>query len=450
MNRWLISLWKKGALPSAVLWALLLTHPCTLPGAEPAGGSQIARAEAASPALATERASLRVAVPEPSAKAMDYFRSGNVLWIVAQVLALAIPALVLFTGLSARMRSFARGTGRPWLAVILIYFLLYSILVYALSFPLSYYAGYVRQHAFGLSNQTFDRWFGNSLKSLAVGLVSGSLVIWLPYWLIRRSPRRWWLYTGLLSLPFLLFVALVEPVWISPLFNQFGPMKDQKLEAEILSLAREAGIEGGRVFEVDKSLDTRAVNAYVTGFLGSKRIVLWDTLLAKLSAREVRVVMAHEMGHYVLNHVTQGILTGFLGSLVLLFGTHRLAHLALNRFQNRIGFSTLSDVASLPLLLCLVQLLSLLFQPLGLALSRHWEREADRFALELTRDNHAAATAFVRLQAENLANPRPGWLFVIWRGSHPSLAERIEFANAYRPWETLTPSPDSGPIRRNT
>lgn len=437
MNRWLTSL-QLGALRNAVLCACLLAAGST-PGAEPGERSPVARTEAASVPLATGSESLRVAVPEPSPKAMDYYWSGNALWIVAQALSLAIPAMVLLSGLSTRMRTFAQGAGRPWLAMILIYFLLYSILVYALSFPLSYYSGYVRQHAFGLSNQTFSRWFGNSLKSLAVGLVSGSLVIWLPYLLIRRSPRRWWLYTGVLSLPLLLFVTLVEPLWISPLFNRFGPMKDQKLESEILNLARQAGIEGGRVFEVDKSVDTRAVNAYVTGFLGSKRIVLWDTLLAKLNAREVRVVMAHEMGHYVLNHVTQGILTGFLGILAVLFGTHHLARLALRRFRERLGFGDLSDVASLPLLLFCLGFLSLVSQPLGLALSRHWEREADRFALELTRDNHAAATAFVRLQTENLANPRPGKLFVMWRGSHPSLAERIEFANDYRPWQGSAP-----------
>ena len=216
-------------------------------------------------------------------------------------------------------------------------------------------------------------------------------------------------------------------------------MNDKQLEAQILALADEAGIEGGRVFEVDKSVDTNAVNAYVTGLGSTKRIVLWDTLLAKLDARQVRVVMAHEMGHYVLNHVMQGLLAGFCGIMVGLYLVYRAANFLLRRFKDRLGFDQLSDVASLPLILLLGQTVALLMMPIGLAFSRHLEHEADRFALELTHDNRAAATAFVRFQAENLSNPTPGPLYTLLRASHPSLAERIEFANDYRPWEQGEP-----------
>jgi Zn-dependent protease with chaperone function len=204
-------------------------------------------------------------------------------------------------------------------------------------------------------------------------------------------------------------------------------------------LADAAGIEGGRVFEVDMSIDTNTVNAYVTGFWSSKRIVLWDTLLARLGAREVRVVMAHEMGHFVLNHIVQGLLAGFCGILVTLFFVDRAANYLLRRFKDRFGFDQISDVAAMPLLVLLVQAAALLIMPLGLAISRHLEHEADRFALELTHDNRGAALAFVALQNENLSNPRPGMLFTLLRASHPSLAERIEFANDYRPWDQGQP-----------
>ena len=285
------------------------------------------------------------------------------------------------------------------------------MLQWILYFPLAFYAGYVRQHAYGLSNQTFWKWLHDLLVEGAVGLAFGGLLIWLPYWLIHRSPRRWWLYTAILSLPVMFFVMLVEPIWVAPLFNRFGPMHDKQLEAQILALADEAGIEGGRVFEVNKSVDTNAVNAYVTGLGSSKRIVLWDTLLAKLEPGEVRVVMAHEMGHYVLNHVLQGLLAGFCGVLVALYLVYRAANFLLRRYKDRFGFDRLSDVASLPLLLLLAQVVALAMMPVGLAFSRHLEHEADRFALELTRDNQAAATAFVRLQSENLSNPTPGKLY---------------------------------------
>jgi Zn-dependent protease with chaperone function len=278
-------------------------------------------------------------------------------------------------------------------------------------------------------------------------LAFGALVIWFPYWLMRRSPRRWWLYTALASLPVMFFVMLVEPVWVAPLYNHFGPMHNTKLEAQILDLAAQAGIEDGRVFEVDMSKDTNAVNAYVTGFWNTKRIVLWDTLLDKLDPPQVRVVMAHEMGHYVLHHVVQGLLVGFGGILVALYLVHRIAGALLRRFPNGFGFQEISDIASLPLLVLLVQLLTLIAMPAGLAFSRHIEHEADRFALELTHDNHAMATAFVRLQYENLSNPRPGTLYTLWRASHPSLAQRIEFANDYRPWETGKPTRYGGLFR---
>ena len=265
-----------------------------------------------------------VAVPEPSEKAMRYYYSGNVLWVVSQWVSLAIPAMLLFTGLSAGMRTLSRRIGRKWFFIVAIYFILYCLLEYVLYFPLAVYAGYIRQHAYGLSNQTFQKWLADSLKALAVDMVFGSLLLWLPYLLIRRSPRRWWLYTSLLSVPVMFFVMLIEPFWIAPLFNHFGPMKDKRLETQILALAQRAGIEGGHVFEVDKSVDTKTVNAYVTGLLDTKRIVLWDTLLAKLDADQIRFVMAHEMGHYVLHHVLLGILIGFIGILVGLYFVHRL------------------------------------------------------------------------------------------------------------------------------
>src|SRR5678816_3119904 len=116
--------------------------------------------------------------------------------------------------------------------------------------------------------------------NFGVTLVLGALVLWVPYLMLKWSPRRWWLYTAILAVPFIVFVQLIQPIWIDPLFNKFGPMQDKALEAEILQLADRAGIEGGRVFEVAKSVDTKALNAYVNGFGDTKRIVLWDTTVS--------------------------------------------------------------------------------------------------------------------------------------------------------------------------
>ena len=150
--------------------------------------------------------------------------------------------------------------------------------MFVIDLPLAYYLGFVRQHAYGLSNQTLAKWSTDAFLRLGVEMAVGFALAWVPYLLIVRSPRRWWIYTTLLCVPFLFVSVLVKPIWIDPLFNKFGPMKNKALEQSILDLASRAGIEGSRVFEVNKSVDTKAVNAYVTGVFNTKRIVLWDTL----------------------------------------------------------------------------------------------------------------------------------------------------------------------------
>jgi Zn-dependent protease with chaperone function len=381
-----------------------------------------------------------VQVPPPSDDALRYHQSGNVLWLINTAWGILIPCLFLFTGLSARIRTLAQRIARRRFFTVGLYFLIFWILLYFIDWPLNYYEGFVRPHEYGLSNQTLAKWLADSLKIFVIGSVAGCLFLWVPYLLLDKSPRRWWLYTGLLSVPFMFFVMLIAPTWIAPLFNHFGPMKNKELEAEILALANRAGIEGSRVYEVDMSVDTNAVNAYVSGVLGTKRIVLWDTLLQKLNDHhQILFIMGHEMGHYVLHHVVQGVLFTSLLVLVTLFAVQRTAGLLIRRYRLRWRFDGLADVASLPLIVLLVNVFSLAVIPIGLAFSRHIEHEADRFGLEITEDNRAAARSFVSLQTENLGVPRPGFLYCLWRCSHPPLGERIDFCNEYRPWDKGEP-----------
>jgi Zn-dependent protease with chaperone function len=375
-----------------------------------------------------------VTVPEASELALRYYRSGNVIWVVEQVLGIALPALLLFTGWSARVRTFASSVARGhFYPTLVVYLSLLALFLFVVQLPLTVYVGYVREHAYGLSAQRLSKFAGDQLKGLAVGLVIGALIIWVPYLLLARSPTRWWLWTGALALPFFVLVLLVTPVYIAPLFNKFGPMKDKALEGQVLAVAAQAGVEGARVFEVNKSVDTEKVNAYVTGVGNTKRIVLWDTLLKRLTPDQTRFVVGHELGHYVLGHVWINIFVSWVLTLLGLFAAHRTSGFLLTRFGGRFGFSALADPASLPLLMLLLSLFSFLIAPATLALSRYHEQRADRFGLDLTRDNHAAATAFVALQRQNLAVPRPGVLYKIFRASHPPIGERVDFINAYRP-----------------
>jgi len=386
-----------------------------------------------------ERASDWVPVPPPSPKAVRHYESGIRLWFVARAWGLAVPALILFSGFSSRLRTLATRIGGPWIVGIAAYGVLFLSVDFLLNLPLRYYSGFVRPHEYGLSHQPIGRWLGDAFKGLAVEMVGAILFLWIPYRIMIWSPRRWWVYVGLLTLPFAAFSALIAPIVIDPLFNDFGPMKDKRLEARIDALAHRAGIEDSKIFEVDKSKDTTTVNAYVTGLGGTKRIVLWDTLLTKLEDEEVLVVMGHEMGHYVLNHVAQGLLLSSIGTLFALYFIHRAALFLIARFAPRFGFDRLSDVASVPLILLLAEVTIFLGAPVINGFSRSMEHEADRFALEITRTNRSAAQGFVKLQEDNLAVPYPGWLSTVWRSSHPPIGERIDFCNAYRPWETGQP-----------
>ena len=373
-----------------------------------------------------------VSVPEASELALRYYRSGNVIWAIEVALGFALPALLLFTGLSARIRTFAASVGRGhFFPTLVVYLTVLSLLLFVVQLPLSYYVGYVREHAYGLSTQRLSKWMGDEMKGLAIGLVVGAALIWVPYLLLARSPTRWWLWTGALALPFFTLVLLVTPVFIAPLFNKFGPMKDKALEAEVLAVAARAGVEGARVYEVDKSVDTQKVNAYVTGVGKTKRIVLWDTLLAQLSPAQTKFVVGHELGHYVMNHVWISIVMSSLLTMFGLYGVYRTAGAVLARYGGRFGFTQLSDPASMPLLMLLLSLFSFLITPAALALSRYHERKADAFGLELTGDAHAAATGFVALQQQNLAVPRPGPLYKFWRASHPPIGERVDAINAW-------------------
>jgi Zn-dependent protease with chaperone function len=320
-----------------------------------------------------------------------------------------------------------------------IYVAIFTALTALLALPLDFVGGYVVEHRFGLSEQTLAKWAADQ----AIGFVVATIVTFaavLPiYALLRRSPRRWWLYASLLAIPFIFAIFLLEPIWVSPFFNRFGPMKDHALEAKIHALAERAGVGGARIFEVEKSVDTKKVNAYVAGFLDTKRIVLWDTILKRLDERQLLFVMGHEMGHYVLHHGQRIVLV--LSALVMLslYGAHRICGRLIARHKARFGFDRLDDVASWPLISLVAGIVFLVAQPFFNAFSRHLEHEADRFGLEITRDNRAAGEAFIRLQQQNLGVPRPNIVMHILRDTHPSVAERIAFANTYKPWATGAP-----------
>ena len=387
-----------------------------------------------------------VAVPPASELAIRAYRSGNILWIATQAWTLVAPALLLLTAVSARVRNWAAKATVAWPLSTGIYLLSYLTITLVLNLPLSFYAGYLRPHAYGLSSFSVDQWFVGVLKTLLFtpqfppaqipGFLLGFPFVLVLYWLLKKSPGQWWLYTGLVLVPFFLVGSWIQPIWLDPILRHYGPVKNKDIETPILDLARRAGMEGGRVFEVEMSRETKSMGAVAVGQGGTRRIVLWDTLITGMERREVLTVVAHEIGHYVLGHGKYRLMVHALLLLLALGFVQWTSRPIMEVAKDKFGFDRLSDIASLPLIMLLINAALLLLMPIDLAFQRYQEREADRFAVELTRDNHAAATAYIKLSQGVLNMPKPGPLYTIWRLTHPSEASEVEFFNEYRPWQS--------------
>jgi STE24 endopeptidase len=366
-------------------------------------------------------------------------RINDALYFTDVVYGIAILLIILGVGWSARMRDFAQRCVRWPFVAAMLYFVLLSLVTTVITFPLDFYGGFVVPHQFDLTNQSFAGWLGDFGKELGVNVVIGAPIAALALLGIRRI-RRWWLVLWLGSIPLILLGVLATPLIIDPLFNDFRPLRDASLRQALLNEAENAGIDQSRVYEVDKSKQTKEMNAYVSGIGPSARIVMWDTLLAKLDRDEILAVMGHEMGHYVLKHLWQGIAFGIAISFLGFWIAQRLFEWGLARWGVRWRAGDRGDPAELPWLLVVSSLLAFLLSPVYSGYSRHIEHQADVFGLELTHKNEAMASSFVKFAEDSKADPRPPRFIEWWRYSHPSLGRRIDFVLAYKPWEKGQPN----------
>ena len=316
----------------------------------------------------------------------------------------------------------------------MLYFALLTVVTTAIEFPLSFYQGFVVPHQFDLTNQTFASWMSDFGKGLALNIVIGAPIAALALLGIRRV-RRWWIVLWLGSIPLIILGVVITPLIIDPLFNEFIPLRDPLLRQDLLNEAARAGIEGSRVYQVNKSKQTKTMNAYVTGLGPSKRIVLWDTLLAKLDHDEILAVMGHEMGHYVLHHIWKGMAFGIGLSAFVFFIGQKIFERGLARWGARWGIADRSDPAALPWLLLVGAIIGFLLSPITSGYSRMIEHQADKFGLELTHLNEPMASSFVKFAEDSKHDPNPPRFIEWWRYSHPSDQRRIDFALSYRPWE---------------
>ena len=370
--------------------------------------------------------------PERHEKLVSYARFNSIWRFVGFLIGIVIPSIFLFTGWSAKFRDWSKKAPIKFFA-LWVFLAIYLIADFIFELPFSVYRGFVVESDYGFMNQTFGAWFWDSVKSLGVGIIFMIIPIWFLYWLLNAT-KKWWLWFTAGMIPFMLLTVVVVPIWVMPLFNEYGPLKDKALEAEILSLANKVGIEGADVFEVDASKQSDKINAYVTGLFGTKRIVLYDTLIKGFTNDEIMFVMAHEMGHYVKHHVWQGLGLAIVVIGFLLWAASRLLPITISRFKDRFRFDHLGDYASLPLVMIFLTVGGFVLGPVTNTFSRSLERTADRYGMDMSGvDSETAARTFDKLSVFNLSDPDPNPIIEFWFYDHPALNKRIEFVRNYHP-----------------
>jgi STE24 endopeptidase len=377
------------------------------------------------PAAATQ-AWLNTVSPEKRAKSDAYFEGGYWLILWNFLLAAAVSIFLLASRFSARIRDFAERRTYFKGVQVSLYAISYLVLVYLLSFPLNLYQNFYREHQYGLATQTFAPWFGEQLIGLGLTIIGGTILLIILYAIFRRAPRTWWIWGTGVAVIFLFVLVFIAPVCIEPLFNTYKPLTNPQIRDPILAMARANEIPAKQVFEVDASRQTTRVSANVSGFLGTARIALNDNLLKQCTLPEIRMVMAHEMGHYVLNHVTT-LLTYF--GIFILIGfalTRNLFEAAGRRWGDKWGVRGIADPAGLPLLVLILSTLLFVATPLLNTAVRVTEREADAFGINTAREPDGMATIALKLGTYRKLNPTPLEEFIFF--DHPSGRARIRMA----------------------
>lgn len=361
----------------------------------------------------------------------EYSRYQNFLSFLGEPLEWMIYLGVMIFGATVVFKNFGKQISRFRIIQIPIFVLLLQTLTTILLFPLDYARRWLSVE-YGISTQSFSSWMRDELIGFWIGFIIMALLITVLYLLMKKFEKRWWLIAWVLMIPFLFFMMYLQPVVIDPLYNDFTELQDKQLEEKILALADEADVPADRVYEVNMSEKTNSMNAYVNGIGSNLRIVLWDTTLNRLEESEVLFIMAHEIGHYVMNHLYWNLAGVIIATFFGLLFTYHLLRYATRRWGERLGFTKVSDIASLPMFFLILTMLSFLSSPVELAISRNAETDADKYAIEMTRDPGAAIGSFQELTVNGLSDVHPPALVKYLRYGHPTMMERIHMLESYQ------------------
>jgi len=333
------------------------------------------------------------------------------------------------------LRDVAARTGAaPWLEAALVASLLFALLAVTGLPPAAW--GHRLAVRYDQSIQSWTSWLWDWLKSELLTIAIATLLVAILYAVMRAAPARWWLVFWLVSQPILVFLLFLQPLVIAPLFFDFRPLREAApdLALDMQRIVEHAGvaIPPERMFEMKASAKLKSVNAYVAGIGTSKRVVVWDTTIAKMTKPQTLFIFGHELGHYVLGHIPRTLGLASVAALVSLFVGQRLFEWTLARHGAGWSIAAVSDPASLPVILFALSAAGFLAMPVFNAYSRRLEHAADVYGLEivkgvLERPGATAADAFRRLAEIDLADPSPPPFIRFWLYSHPPVAERIAF-----------------------
>lgn len=371
-------------------------------------------------------------VPHDQKLRSDAYFEGSYYLMVWDLLSLvAIMALFLQTGLSARMRNLAERITRGKTLQIWIYWIAFCTASSVLLLPLTIYESFLRERQYGLMNQSFAGWLGDALTGFAVvGLLLGGTAIVILVTVIQKLPRSWPFWGAAAAVGFVIVVSFIEPVFLAPLFNTYTPLPNGPLKTAILAMARANAIAANDVYEENASKQSKRVSAFVSGFGSTERITLNDNLLNRVSPQGVMSVMGHEMGHYVMHHIANSILFSAVTIVIAFVILRAVLQWGFAKFGARWQIKDPSDVAFLPFAVIVLAVMSFLFTPIGNTFTRTQEFEADLYGLNAARQPDGEAEVDVLLGEYRKLDPGPVEEFLFY--DHPSGRTRIEAAMRWK------------------
>jgi Zn-dependent protease with chaperone function len=385
--------------------------------------------------------------PEKYEKAVAFSRAKYRLYFIDTAYGIVLLILLLAWRIAPKYRDWAERISRHRFVQAWIFVPLFLLTLAILSLPIEIYRQWLSRK-YEQSIQGWDSWSCDWAKAQLVAMILGAVVVWILYAIVRRSAQRWWFYFWLVSIPLVALLIFLQPLVIEPLFFKFEPLqaKHPDLVAQISKVVARGGltIPPDRMFEMKASEKLKSLNAYVSGIGASKRVVVSDNTMARLTNEQTLFVFGHEMGHYVLRHIPKliGLIVAIL--FMFLYIGYRGLHWAVQRWGGRWQIRSVDDWVSFPVLLLLLSVLGFIAAPLANTISRHYEHQADIYGLEvihgiMPRPADVAVPAFQTLGEVNLSDPKPSRLIELWLYNHPPLNKRIEFAQTYDPWSKGQP-----------